>query len=206
MSQKTHLSLAFICLLSASTSFAGNNTKSCLEQATNAAGYYLSDTQEQYNEGKEDANLAAAESTTGGFEKGEHDSSTKQGLVYFKFGNDSGGSYIVTAYMGSHCGAATNTKLFCSLKKAGSDWTDLSSAPPVPVAGFYMECEVCRGVKLNSAGNEVGATASAHLPKTTLLTQIELLNSAIQTANYHGVSMVQSSAAWPSGNCNTTTI
>jgi len=201
--------VTLLCCLGATLTqscLANPNAKSCIELATNAAGYYLSDVQEQYDEGKDDANLASENFAGDSFVKGTHDSSTKRGLVYFKFGKDSGGNYIVTGYLGTQCGAATNTKLLCYLKKAGANWTDSSSAPPVPVSGFYMECEICSGVKLDTAGNEAGAPAPVGFAESDVASVSQMLDSAITVANYHGVTMAQTATGWPTGDCNTVTV
>lgn len=205
MTHKSFILCALITgIVATESSFAiATNARSCIEAATNAAGFYLAHTQNLYNEGKDDAIISNSESSLDSFSKGTDDSSTKRGLVYTKFGRDSSGNYISTSYLGKQCGAASNTKLFCHLKKGGSNWTDTSTAPPDPVPGFYMDCIICSGVKLNTSGAEVTAPPAVELKTNELRSITKALNSAISNALHHGVNMSLTASGWPSGSCNT---
>jgi|GEM_PF-1229561 len=199
------LSLSAVAVLGVNSIYAGSTEDglSCVENALHAASHAADEIKSLYSGGHNTATLNALEVQYNGFVKGTNASNAKDGLVYSKFGSQQGGqNYIFVAYMGSNCGPASDTKLFCNLKAYNTNSssnvnfatnTVLTNISP---SSMHMSCKVCTGVELNAAGAEVAETADVGFSTTDVATEAQALTTILQTAQRYGNELVGTTTAW----------
>ncbi len=201
-------------LFLASASFATiqNNASSCISAATAAAGTWRDMVESAYiDDDKANVTFSKVTFSTQGFTFGSHDSADYQGLVYAAFGPDGSpnGNYVATMYLGSECGAASDSKLLCLLKKDASQFrTDTGTVPDVSngdAAGFWMDCTLYWDVHISS-GTEADVTDPIDFSEHILESRANAIDSALENVMTHGVTLSLTSTEWTTPSAATTTV
>jgi len=201
------LSVAAVGALGMSSTFAATtqDASACMSEALHDANFILGQVAEGYANGHSTATIDAVTTQYNAFVKGSGPSSAKSGLVYSKFGVQSGGpqNYIFVAYMGKDCGPASNTKLLCNLKVAKTDntfanFTSGMNLTDVRRNGFGMDCKVCSGVHLDASGDEATAPAATGFSSSDLFGVSTALSSSLGTSETRGMVLASSTTAWAS--------